>query len=484
MACINFLERYDALLAIKLMDVSGAGQINSKYLKTLKDFYGSDFSRFVGANNAGNWTINAPTTEWAGLENVIGRVMHQAVPIDAYDTLIRFPDGEFKVGALLAGEGVVYAMTGSPTESICTGTLNLDPATDDSNCEYSLPTRIISVQYRTYNPLSEAITINPFANAKTVVVNALGAVNAAALLNTIYNRPAIQSIRKAIEEGLTGDAYIRRSNKVWNLVQRGLVRESANFRGIGGGGIDTATLENSRRRLDETDMTIYPAPIQNPAAERFAMLKIIAAGIADVIRSMTGLGKGLDLPTEFLELFGGLTISLHGENPDAYTTQKWDAKLESYRQSLVKITDIINGYATGSFMQLNAAERAGREFLTGGTGGDLTVTGAGTGNAGANPIPPVPPADLQAVADVLSKLAVIRGKLDWTRSGDLIRPPSRDIRYAFKTRRVIVNGKRRFLMIVKMKESGKKTVYVAQFIDNKNELISNRTAWRGATRDE
>lgn len=61
-------------------------------------------------------TINAstaPTTEWAGLENVIGRVMHQAVPIDAYDTLIRFPDGEFKVGALLAGEGVVYAMTGS-----------------------------------------------------------------------------------------------------------------------------------------------------------------------------------------------------------------------------------------------------------------------------------------------------------------------------------------------------------------------------------
>lgn len=54
MACINFLERYDALLAIKLMDVSGAGQINSKYLKTLKDFYGSDFSRFVGANNAGN----------------------------------------------------------------------------------------------------------------------------------------------------------------------------------------------------------------------------------------------------------------------------------------------------------------------------------------------------------------------------------------------------------------------------------------------
>lgn len=106
----------------------------------------------------------------------------------------------------------------------------MDPATDDSNCEYSLPTRIISVQYRTYNPLSEAITINPFANAKTVVVNALGAVNAAALLNTIYNRPAIQSIRKAIEEGLTGDAYIRRSNKVWNLVQRGLVRESANFR--------------------------------------------------------------------------------------------------------------------------------------------------------------------------------------------------------------------------------------------------------------
>jgi hypothetical protein len=115
-------------------------------------------------------------------------------------------------------------------------------------------------------------------------------------------------------------------------------------------------------------------------------------------------------------------------------------------------------------MQINAAERS---RIKAGVG---ELAGTGTGNETVNTVPPVPtpvptPAALQAAADALSQLAGIRGRLELARSGHIIPARARDLKYAFKTRRVKLGGKKRTLTVVKMKESGKQTAYVAQFVE-------------------
>jgi hypothetical protein len=130
-------------------------------------------------------------------------------------------------------------------------------------------------------------------------------------------------------------------------------------------------------------------------------------------------------------------------------------------------------------MKLHAIGRAG---LIAGEG-ELTVTGAGTGTADANSRPPRPtPEALEAAADMLSQLAVVKGQLERARSGSVDRIPGIELRYAHITIGVKINGKKRFLTMVKMKESCKNSVYVAQFVDNGYELIPNRTAWCNAPR--
>jgi hypothetical protein len=128
-------------------------------------------------------------------------------------------------------------------------------------------------------------------------------------------------------------------------------------------------------------------------------------------------------------------------------------------------------------MKLNAAVRA---VISAGAG-ELTVTGAGTGTAAASPVQHgFTPTDLQFAANLLSQLAVIGGQLERAKFREKL--PARVLRYAYLTGRVNVGGKKRSLMMVKVKESSKKTVYVARFVDNGYELIPNMTAWCNAPR--
>lgn len=459
----------DALLALQVIDGSNVvGPVTLNHLKKLKDLYGivRDFSKFVkigpvdpGAGgpgaNAVTWTISAstaPTTQWAGLEKLIGMVIQRAEtePIGGAN-LINFINGEF-IGTLLASEGVVYAITGSPTDSNCV------PVIDALNCSGGPLTTIInSVAYRTLNHhIYEAQAFNLFAvdNAKTVVGNALGAVNVYDLLDKIQKRPARESIRESLRRGGYVNLYVRnRSSKSWKLVETGGVvrsREAENVRGI------AENLEKLRIRLAKNDMQEYRAPLTIPADDRFAMLKLIAERLDNVL---SGNDFAPGFPTTFIERLNALTTSLRGETPGAYPVSEWNLRVESYRQRFSDFAGIITGYATGWFMKLNAAVRAG--ILAG--EGELTVTGAGTGNADAPR--PLPPAELQFAAGMLSTLAGIGGQLDWVRiRGDVI--PERELRYAFATRGVRVNGKKCFLMIVKIKERGNNSVYAARVVDN------------------
>ena len=503
----------DTLHALKLIDISGIiGPINSNHLKNLKGYFGyrvQDFSKFVktghvdtgadpgvnadpgaiadpgagpGAN--GPWTISAstaPTSQWAGLNRLIGRLMQQ-VPLQngTYETLLQFT-GDDVCGILLAsGGGAVYAMTGYPTDS------KWDPTA--LNCmqpvdyQFFPVAMITNVYYRIHANIYDAVNppVNPFANARMVVANALGAVFADNLLDIIRKRPERQPIREALRGGSKFDLYVgRRSNKKWKLVKRtgdvGSFGEAVPLEG------ETANiLEKLRTRLDRTDMQQYHAPAKPSATERFAMLKAISTQMVDIISGGAfAAGSTPGLPPSVIKWFNALTISLHGENPDEYTTQKWDATLELYIQQFSEFTDIITGNATGSFMKLHAIGRAG---LIAGEG-ELTVTGAGTGTADANSRPPRPtPEALEAAADMLSQLAVVKGQLERARSGSVDRIPGIELRYAHITIGVKINGKKRFLTMVKMKESCKNSVYVAQFVDNGYELIPNRTAWCNAPR--
>ena len=257
---------------------------------------------------------------------------------------------------------------------------------------------------------------------------------------------------------MLGDAYVRRSNSIWKLVRTGGWERSREAAPLGG--IDTATLEKLRRMLDRNDMQRYDARQELPAAERFAMLKTIAVGLDDVLSGLSGNDFEPALPSSFIEGFNGLTTSLNGEKPEVYSPPVWSARLESYRRSLGGFADIINDYATGLFSKLHATRRA--TLLAECPPSDLAVTGTGNGTAVTPVRPPIfgpPLTDLEAAADVLSQLAFVNGQLDFARFRELI--PAREFKYVYDTRGVLVDGKRRLLTIVKMKESGYRPVYVA-----------------------
>lgn len=480
-----------ALHAVRLIDGSNAGPISSKHLTTLKDVYGQDFSKLVltgpagadpGAN--GTWAMSAstaPTTQWRELENVIGMIMQQAVTVHAhaYFTFITFTGGGFNGGALLDSGGKLYVMTapltelncGDPTDSICwrPSALNRRGAGPDySNCmnpvEYQyLPDAIItSVQYiRTLNHhIYEAQAgNNPIDTARRVVVNALGAVTAAGVLNTIQIRPLGQSIIQAIRNV---SWYVRRpwktAWKAYQRDQRGAVIEA--------GDELNGNLEKLRKMLDKNDMKIYPYPtlIKGSATERFTILKTIGERLDVVIGKLPEFERGPCLPTSVIGWYDALTTMLNGEKPEAYTPLQWDARLETYRSNLGRFVNVLREYEIGQLHQLNAAERA--RIIAG--GGNLAGTGTGNTPAPPPPIPGPPPPDIQALADVLSKLAVIVGQLDWAKSREM--SPERELRFTYVTRDVRVNGKKRTLTMVKVKESSKTPLYVAFEEHNRSPL--------------
>ena len=403
--------------------------------------------------------------------------MQQAVTVHAhaYFTFITFTGGGFNGGALLDSGGKLYVMTapltelncGDPTDSICwrPSALNRRGAGPDySNCmnpvEYQyLPDAIItSVQYiRTFNHhIYEAQAgNNPIDTARRVVVNALGAVTAAGVLNTIQIRPLGQSIIQAIRNV---SWYVRRpwktAWKAYQRDQRGAVIEA--------GDELNGNLEKLRRMLDRNDMQRYDARQELPAAERFAMLKTIAVGLDDVLSGLSGNDFEPALPSSFIEGFNGLTTSLNGEKPEVYSPPVWSARLESYRRSLGGFADIINDYATGLFSKLHATRRA--TLLAECPPSDVAVTGTGNGTGNT-------PADLQAAADVLSGLAVIKGQLDFASfTGQDLLQEGRELRFTYVTRDVRVNGKKRTLTMVKVKESSKTPLYVAFEEHNRSPL--------------
>ena len=490
MPIARWRRRFDALLAIKGIDVSVVGPVNLIHLKIIKDLYGGDvqdISKFelmitgAGTGDAdGTWTISAstaPTKIWSDLEKIIGMVMQRAETVPAYKTWIYFTSAGFN-GVLLASGGKLYVMTASfnelngwtPNDSNCWGS-------DDSNCmnpaeyQYHLPTTIIiNVQY-ILSPgfenktIYEAGAFYPFDNTKTVVQKALGAVTVNGLLDKIQLRPVNQSILEALRGGIKFDLYVRkRSNKNWKIVKRtGDVASLGEALPLEG---ETAnTLEKLRRMLDRNDMQRYhPQRQELSAAERFAMLKTIAVGLDDVLSGLSGNDFEPALPSSFIEGFNGLTTSLNGEKPEVYSPPEWSARLESYRQRFGVFADIINDYATGLFSKLHATRRATLLAECGFLPSDVAVTGTGNGTGNT-------PADLQAAADVLSGLAVIKGQLDFASfTGQDLLQEGRELRYAYGTGRVRFNGKKRTLTIVKVKESGKQTTYVAHFVDNKNVL--------------
>ena len=404
-------------------------------------------------------------------------IMQQAVTVHAhaYFTFITFTGGGFNGGALLDSGGKLYVMTapltelncGDPTDSICwrPSALNRRGAGPDySNCmnpvEYQyLPDAIItSVQYiRTFNHhIYEAQAgNNPIDTARRVVVNALGAVTAAGVLNTIQIRPLGQSIIQAIRNV---SWYVRRpwktAWKAYQRDQRGAVIEA--------GDELNGNLEKLRRMLDRNDMQRYDARQELPAAERFAMLKTIAVGLDDVLSGLSGNDFEPALPSSFIEGFNGLTTSLNGEKPEVYSPPVWSARLESYRRSLGGFADIINDYATGLFSKLHATRRA--TLLAECPPSDVAVTGTGNGTGNT-------PADLQAAADVLSGLAVIKGQLDFASfTGQDLLQEGRELRFTYVTRDVRVNGKKRTLTMVKVKESSKTPLYVAFEEHNRSPL--------------
>jgi hypothetical protein len=498
MTAIKWWGWHDVLLTMKVIDDSGAGPVNSKHLNTLKGFMSAEIDLSVfsvitgaaGANagpNARTWTMSASTastTQWVWLEKRIGRVMQQmqqSAPLNniirdnKLDTLLQFTIARIN-GALLAGGGggVVYVITAPLIDLNCRGPAVLnrrfpfyggvpdDP--NDSTCNVPLellPTIITSVAYRTLNHhIYEAQAGNPFDTARRVVVEALGAVNAAALLNTIRTRQLGQSIRHVLRERNVAEYLIRGSNKKWRLVQR-----NENWGGVKTVEADlNANLEKVRKNVDRIEWITWQSNQVPTANDRFTVLKMIGKMLSDVLRNLPDFEK--ELPTTFIDRFNMLTTTLHEEIPGAYSGSELDAKLEFYRQRFNDFTNIIKENVSGWFMQINAAERS---RIKAGVG-ELTVTGAGTGtgNETVNTVPPVPtpvptPTDLQAGADVLSQLAVMGGQLDWARVREIL--PARVLRYAYLTGRVKVNGKRRFLTVVKMKESGKQTAYVAQFVE-------------------
>lgn len=489
MPIARWRRRFDALLAIKGIDVSVVGPVNLIHLKIIKDLYGDvqDFSKFEwlitgsgsGAGsgaNPGTWTMSASTASTlrrVELEKIVNTIMQEAVTVHAhaYFTFITFTGGGFNGGALLDSGGKLYVMT-VPFKGL-NNELNWD--LNGLNCQQdpmaNLPPTLITNVYYKANDIAEAITINPFANARSVVVTALGAVNAAALLEQIYNRSANQSIRYVLRERNVAEYLIRRSNKVWNLVQRGI--KAANFREIGV--IDTANLEKLRSRLDETDMKIYNAPAKASADDKFATLKALSTQMVEIISDggfTAGSIPGVGLPLSFTEWLNVLTRLLNEEKAEAYPVNVWAARLETYRLNLGRIVNVLREYAMGRLYQLTAIERAKKpDFPT------IEECMTGTGNA---PAPPgLTPAALQAVANLLSQLAGIKGQLELAGfTGKDLLQEGRVLRYAFKTRRVRFNGKKQFLTMVKLKESGKQTTYVAHFVDNKNVLNpSLDTAW-------
>lgn len=459
------------LLVLKLIDGSNVGPVNLKHLKKLKGLFGDvqDISKFelmiTDGGLGGNLAMSASTAlprQWPDLEKIIGRVMQQAERApNRYDTLIQFTSAGLN-GTLFAGGGVVYAITASPIDSNCGVPDSNYVGPDGLNWTpdaYLPPTLITNVYYKP-DDIAEAPAFNLFYTTRRVVVNAFGAVYAYGVLDRIGHRTENQSIIRALRGG-NFDQYVRgRSNKSWKIVKRTggvarLVEADLN-----------ANLEKVRIRLDKTEMQRYHVPAKASADERFTVLKTIAVGLDNVL---IGNDFAPGFPTTFIERLNALTTSLRGENPAAYSVLVWEKNLESYIQKFSDFAGIITGYATGWFMKLNAAERAGREFLTGGTGGELTVTGAGTGtgNETVNTVTPVPtpvptPTDLQAGADVLSQVAFVNGQLDWAKSREI--SPVRNLRFAYVTRGVKFNGIKHFLTMVKLKESSKKSVYVAQFV--------------------
>lgn len=501
MPIARWRRRFDALLAIKGIDVSVVGPVNLIHLKIIKDLYGQDFSKFEwlitgsgsGADSGANgtWAMSASTAstlQRLELEQIVNTIMQEAVTVHAHahDTLINFIGGEFN-GTLLASGGNLWSMTGSLTDSNCIGPDSICMydsncwGPDDSNCMNPAATIITNVAYRNNQHIGEVQAITPFDTAKTVVIQALGAVNATALLNTIQLRPFGQSIREA----MPGDAYVRRSNSIWKLVRTGGGERSRGSAPLGGVTAElNATLEKvrTRTRIDRNDMQRYdPQRQELPATERFAMLKRIGEWLDVVIRKLPDLenGTGLALPSSFIEGFNGLTTSLNGEKSEVYSPPVWNTRLESYRRSLGVFADIINDYVTGLFSKLHATGRATLLAECGFLPSDVAVTGTGNGTGNAPAPPGLTPAALQAVANLLSQLAGIKGQLELAGfTGKDLLQEGRVLRYAFKTRRVRFNGKKQFLTMVKLKESGKQTTYVAHFVDNKNVLNpSLDTAW-------
>ena len=186
MPIARWRRRFDALLAIKGIDVSVVGPVNLIHLKIIKDLYGQDFSKFEwlitgsgsGADSGANgtWAMSASTAstlQRLELEQIVNTIMQEAVTVHAHahDTLINFIVGEFN-GTLLASGGNLWSMTGSLTDSNCIGPDSICMydsncwGPDDSNCMNPAATIITNVAYRNNQHIGEVQAITPFDTAK------------------------------------------------------------------------------------------------------------------------------------------------------------------------------------------------------------------------------------------------------------------------------------------------------------------------------
>ena len=457
----------DPLLALQLIDGRGI-PVNQLHLNELKRLNQKiEFSKLAvtgagipGGPGAFSWiSIESTMTRgesWDDLGVCITGLM-KFIPLESQDTFISFAGGDF-AGTLLVGENNIYVATIKHQQI---------PG-PNAAISATVPTLITNVKYIPEGFLDYVEPFEPFDNAKAVVVKALGAVAAGYILDIAQSRLENQSIRQAIEgmpqtfcgydynvlrvvSGMGGLAptfiYIK-SKKSWKISPKDAgvpeCKKIPNYsRSVLESDLSTS-LEKIRKKVDGTELQ-RSRPAQLPSAQdRFEMLKVIAANLAEMVAGVSDAASpGFGLPTSFIEGLSDLKTSLFKETPAAYTVQAWDAKIESYINQFGDAVDVMLEYHGGLFKQLTAIEQAQYYILP------PTVEEV------------IDPVALQGAADRLSKIAIMKGKL--IHIGRLVDVDGigRGLRYSYKTGRVKINGKRQNLTMVKIKEQGSKAVYLA-----------------------
>lgn len=470
------------LLALQRIDGSGIS-VNQSHLNELKYLNPKmEFSKLTGTGagitggyGATSWGIIDSTMtrgEWDDLGAKITDVMKILTedllnPHAAADPLVQFTSGDHDGTLLFIGKNIYAATWEHPQVQI----LNCCNPGSNAAISATVPILITNVNYR---PGSGVFLddVAPFDNAKAVVAIALGAVTAGNILDRAQTRPENKSIRQAIAympwgvrgagynvlrvmSGMGGLAYIK-SKKSWKISPKDAgvpeCKKVPNYSRSVVGDELSANLEKIRKKVDRIELQNRP-PVNQPLAQyRFEMLKGIAANLAEMVAAgFSGddnlvVTPGLGLPMSFIERIVELRTSLFNEEPTAYIVQQWDAKIESYRGQFGDAVDVLDRYHGGQVQLLIAIEQARYHLHR----LDEVIFPDNPDTIDA----------LQGAADRLSKITIMKGKLRYIGRPDF-GVISRDLRYSYKTGRVKINGKKRILTMMKIKERGSKAVYVA-----------------------